>query len=647
MEFKNLFAPKKKDLSAPDIDENESTKRTLTGIWAKILSTLCVLMGIFQLYSAGSGLVDDVYVVSVHLAFVLLIIFLLFPATKKSSMKKPSALDIVLGLLAFWTALYVSVFSEKINRQMGIPTKADLIFGTICVILVLEATRRAIGKALPLVALVFMAFAFLGRSIPGPFRHAGYNIKQIVKMLYLTDEGIFGTALNTSATYVVLFIFFGAIMSEIGMSTFLNNFALAIAGSSIGGPAKVAALASGLMGTVSGSTSANVATTGVMTIPLMKSVGYEPEYAGAVECVASAGGQIMPPVMGAAAFLMAQFLGVQYSVIVFAAIIPAILYYLCVWVSVDLRARHRNLQTLSKEQIPKLKDTFINYGHMIIPLAALIYFLTIKKYNPIYSAWLAILIAIAVSFFKKSSRMTVKRFCKAIESGVKATLSVAIACACAGIVIGVISLTGFGLVFSMNIFKLSFGIKFLALFLAMVASIILGMGLPTTACYIVTALTLAPALINMGVTPLGAHFFVFYFAIMSTITPPVALSSFVAAGLANSDPFKTGLSAFRLAIAGFIIPFMLVYKPALMITGSTPFNVVYNTAIAIVGIITLAIANEGYLMGKLGAWQRLLMLVSVICLLLLDWKGDIVAVPVLAFIIFVQKMKSKAAAKSV
>lgn len=641
MDLKQLFVPKKKDLCAPDVDENESTKRTLTGFWGKVVSVICILMAAFQLYSAGSGLVDDVYVVSIHLAFVMLIIFLLFPATKKSNMKVPSPIDIVLGILAFWVALYVSIFSAKINRQMGIPTTADLIFGTIAVIIVLEATRRAIGKSLPIVALIFMAFAYFGRAIPGPFRHAGYNTKQIVKMLYLTDEGIFGTALNTSATYVVLFIFFGAIMAEIGMSQFLSNFALAIAGGSVGGPAKVSALASGLMGTVSGSTSANVATTGVMTIPLMKSVGYGSEYAGAVECVASAGGQIMPPVMGAAAFLMAQFLGVQYSVIVFAAIIPAILYYLCVWVSVDLRARNQNLQTLRKDQIPSLKFTFVNYGHMVIPLIALIYFLTIKKYNPIYAAWLAILIAIVVSFFRKSSRLTFGRFCKALECGVKSTLSVAIACACAGIVIGVISLTGFGLVFSMNIFKLSLGIKFLALFLAMVASIILGMGLPTTACYIVTALTLAPALVNMGVTPLAAHFFVFYFAIMSTITPPVALSSFVAAGLAGSDPFNTGLKAFRLAIAGFIIPFMIVYKPGLLIDQAAPVDVIYNSFTALIGIIALAVANEGYFMGKLAMWQRLLMLASVLGLMILDWKGDVIGIPVLIVIFVMQKIKSQ------
>ncbi len=642
--FKDFFKKKSSAASGADVTENENKKRELTGKWKTLMSVICAAMALFQLYAAGSGLVDDSIVVSVHLAFVLCIIFLLFPATSKSPKHAPGTLDLLFAVVGFCVALYVAVFAAKINRQMGQATSVDIICGGIAILLVLEAARRAIGKALPIVSICFMLFAYFGRHVPAPFTHMGYSPKNIIKLLYLTDEGLFGTALNTSATFVILFIFFGAIMSEIGMSQFLNDFALAVAGSSKGGPAKVSALASGLMGTVSGSTSANVATTGVMTIPLMKSVGYIPEYAGAVECVALAGGQIMPPVMGAAAFLMAQFLGVQYSVIVIAAVIPAVLYYICVWASVDLRARNKNLKTISKDQIPSFMTTIKKYGYMGIPLLALIYFLTIKKYNPIYAAWLAILLAIAVSFLKPQSRLTVKRFIKALESGVKATLSVAIACACAGIVIGIISLTGFGLVFSMNIFKLSMGIEFLALIFGMVASIILGMGLPTTACYIVTGLTIAPALVNMGINPLAAHFFVFYFAIMSTITPPVALSSFVAAGLAQSDPVKTGITAFRLAIAGFLIPFMLVYKPELLIVDSNPLTIVYSFAIAIVGIVMLAAANEGYFWGKLGPVQRLALATSVIGLLLLDWKGDIIAIPVIVVVLLTQKRRQARAA---
>lgn len=447
--------------------------------------------------------------------------------------------------------------------------------------------------------------------------------------------------MGTSATYVILFVFFGAIMSEIGMSKFLNNFALSLAGGTVGGPAKVSAIASGLMGTVSGSTSGNVATTGVMTIPMMKSVGYKPAYAGAVECVASAGGQIMPPVMGAAAFLMAQFIGVKYSNIVLAAIIPALLYYLGVIVEVDLRARRQNLKTLSKDQIPKIGDTLREYGHMAIPLIVLIYLLAIRGFSPIYSAWLAIIFAVAISFLKKNSRLTLKRLIKALESGVKSALSVAIACACAGIIIGVISLTGFGLVFATNIFKLSGGHLLVALTLAMVASIVLGMGLPTTACYIVTSLTLAPALINMGVPVLAAHFFVFYFAIMSTITPPVALSAFVAAGIAQSDPVQTGFSAFRLGIAGFILPFMLVYKPVLLLQNPGVIDVLYNLAISVIGMLILAVVSEGYFLLPLQIWQRGILFACAIGLLTFGVLGDIIAIPVVIAILLSQYFKKK------
>lgn len=639
MSFKNLFTKKEK---TPEVKAKKQNKRrSLQGTWKNIVRALCIMLAAFQLYAAGSGKVDDTIIMSVHLAFIMLIIYLLYPATQNSSTEKPSILDVVFGVMSFGVAMYVSVFSEKINLQMGIPTTVDLVLGVIAILLILEATRRSIGKELAIVAVVFFAYALLGNKIPGTFKHAGYNVKQITKILYLTDEGIFGTALNTSATYVVLFIFFGAIMSQIGMSKLLSDFSLAVAGQSMGGPAKVAGLASGLMGTVSGSTSANVATTGLMTIPLMKSVGYSDEYSGAVECVASAGGQIMPPIMGAAAFLMAQFIGVNYSVIVIAAIIPAFLYYMSLWISVDLRARNRGLKTLSKDEIPDLKDTLINYGHMGIPLIALIYFLAIKKFNPIYAGWLGILIAVIVSFFRKNSRMNLTEFLDALENGVKSTLSVACACACAGIIIGVISLTGFGLVFSMNIFSLSSGNLLLALLLAMVASVVLGMGLPTTACYIVTSLTLAPALVQMGVSRLAAHFFVFYFSIMSTITPPVALSAFVAAGLSGGDPFKTGLTAFRLAITGFIIPFMLVYKPQLLVEGYPLSLTLYSLMTAIIGVAMLAIANEGYLFGKLGNLHRLALLAATIGLLLLDWKGDLIAIPLVIVIIIAQKRKSR------
>lgn len=352
----------------------------------------------------------------------------------------------------------------------------------------------------------------------------------------------------------------------------------------------------------------------------------------------------MPPVMGAAAFLMAQFLGVSYSMIIYAAAIPALLYYICAWTSVDLRARNRHLKTIPRDQVPPLTKTIKNYGYLALPLLALIYFLVIRRFNPIYSAWLSIVLAILVSFVRPQSRLHLSKLSSALEKGVKSTIPVAIACACAGFVIGIISLTGFGLVFSMNIIKLSFGSLILTLVFGMIASIILGMGLPTTACYIVTSLTIAPALVNMGVAPMAAHLFVFYFSIMSTLTPPVALSSFVAAGLADASPVETGITGFRLAIAGFIIPYLIVYKPELMIIGSEPISVLYVFLTAVLGVIMLAAVNEGYLFGKLAVTQRILLAAGVVGLLLLGWEGDVIAVPLIGLVWFMQRRKAKLAA---
>ncbi|PWM24481.1 MAG: hypothetical protein DBX44_04115 [Oscillospiraceae bacterium] len=620
-------------------------KRVLTGFWNKVQWVICISLACFHLYVAGVGKINQINVMTTHLAGILALIYLVYPATPKSNPKRPTPLDVVLALAAFCATLYVGVFNVKITKQFGIPTQTDLIMGAICILCVLEAGRRVLGKALPLIGIIFILYARLGNFVPGIFHHGGYDFKNIIKALYISTEGIFGTPIDTSSSYVILFILFGAIMAEIGMAQLLNNVSLAVAGKRVGGPAKCSAVASALMGTISGSTTANVATTGVMVIPLMKSVGYSAEYAGAVTTVSSAGGQIMPPVMGAAAFLMATFLGVPYSEIVIAAVIPAILYYLCIWVEVHLRAQNKGLKTLTNADIPSLKLTLKQYGHMALPLFILLYLLCIRSMSAIYSAWIAIVCAIPISFLRKESRLSLKRLLIALRTGVMSVISVCCACACAGIVVGMINLTGFAVVFTNNIFSLSHGFLFLSLVLSMVASIILGMGLPTTACYIVTAMTLAPALVQMGVLPLAAHFFCFYFAIMSSVTPPVAVASFVSAGISGGDPVKTGYTGFRLAAGGFILPFMIVYKPELLMSGS-PLLIAYSLVMCILGIFALAASSEGYFMGKINIFCRILLGISCIGLLVLDWHGDIICAP-LVIIIFLrqyfQQRKQRAA----
>jgi TRAP transporter 4TM/12TM fusion protein len=619
----------------------KGAKRELKSPWNHVITVLACIMATFHLIAAGLGTIPTKYVLVVHLGFILSMIFIIFPFGSKSNLKRPTLIDIILSSASAVVIGYIGVFSAAIYQQMGVATTSDLICGGIAICLLLEGCRRAIGLPLPIVAIAFILYALMGRSIPGIFQHYGFSVSEIINILYLTDEGIFGVALQTSATYIVLFVLFGAIMASINMTKFLTDFALGFAGWMIGGPAKVATVASGLMGTVSGSVSGNVATTGVMTIPLMKSIGYQPYYAGAVECVASAGGQLMPPVMGAAAFLMAQFLGIPYSKIVIAAAIPALLYYVSVWTAVDLRARKMSLGTIKKGDVPPLLITLKHYGHLAIPLVAIFYFLVIKRYSPIYSAFLAILLAVIISFFRSNTRITLPKLISAFEAGVRNTIPVAIACATAGFVIGVITLTGFGLVVSLNIIKLSFGSIMVTLMLGMLASIILGMELPTTACYIVTALTVAPAMIKMGIDPLAAHFFVFYFAVLSTLTPPVALSSFVAAGIAKSDPIKTAITGFRLVVAGFIIPYMVILKPALLVGDYGAMQIVYSFLISIMGIMMLAVINEGYFMGKLHGIQRVALVVGVIGLLFLGKIGDAIAIPIILIVLFMQVIKSK------
>lgn len=644
MFWDKIIQSKKKAAStfnAQTEDDVEVTKkRTLTGPWDCIQWCICVTLALFHLYVAGIGQINQINIMTTHLAGVLALVFLVYPATRKSCRLHPTVCDTIMAIIAFCAALYVGVFNLKITKQFGIPTRNDLIMGVLCVICVLEAGRRVLGKALPLIGIVFIAYAYFGNYVPGIFHHNGYSFKNIIKALYISTEGIYSTPISTSSSYVILFILFGALMAEIGMAQLLNNVSLIIAGKRTGGPAKCSAVASALMGTISGSTTANVATTGVMVIPLMKTVGYSAEYAGAVVTVSSAGGQIMPPVMGAAAFLMASFLGIPYSKIVFAAVIPAVLYYLCIWIEVHLRAEHQGLKTLTTEQIPLLGKTMKDYGHMALPLLILLYLLCIRSMSAIYSAWIAILCAIPISYIKKEHRLTLKRFLHALRTGVMSVIPVCSACACAGIVVGMINLTGFAVVFTNNIFSLAHGQLFIALVLSMIAAIILGMGLPTTACYIVTSMTLAPALVQMGVLPLAAHFFCFYFSIMSSVTPPVAVASYVAAGISKGDPIRTGFIGFRLALGGFILPFMLVYKPELLFNG-TSVQIAYALFTCILGIFALAVSSEGYFKGKLNPLVRTILFACCIGLLILDWRGDVVCAPIVIAIFAIQYFRSR------
>jgi len=437
-------------------------------------------MSCFHLFTAAFGTLAPIQQRTVHLAFVLTLIFLLYPATKNSPKDKPSFFDLMFILLSLVVTTNILLRYKALALSGGLYNSTDIFLGIVAIVILVEATRRTIGFALPLLAGIFIIYAFVGRYIPGPLMHAGFSLKRVIQHLYLTTEGIFGQILGVSATYIYLFILFGAFLAATGMSEFFNGLALALAGHTRGGPAKVSVLSSAFMGTISGSTSANVVTTGSFTIPLMKKTGYKDFFAGGIEAAASAGGQIMPPVMGAAAFIIADSLGMPYVQVLGAALIPAILYFSGVWTIVHLRASKMGIKGLAKNQLPNLKLVILSKGHLVIPIIGIVYML-IKGYNPLYAAFWGIILAVGASLLKKETRINWEILLQAMEKGALNALSVAIACAIIGIVIGITSLTGAVLALASTVLKLSGGYLFTTLLLTMVVAIIMGMGLPTTA----------------------------------------------------------------------------------------------------------------------------------------------------------------------
>ncbi len=543
----------------------------------------------------------------IHLSLGMVIVFLTFPIAKTRKIAIP---DFVLAILGILVGAYVMVFMDDIIARFALPTTMDLVMGAICIILVLEMTRRVIGLPMVIIAIAFILYAYFGRLMPGILAHRGFSISRIIDHLYLYLEGIYGVPLGVSATFVILFIIFGAFLEATKTGDFMMNLANSVAGTARGGPAKIAVFASALFGTISGSAVANVAATGSYTIPLMKKTGYSPQFAGAVEAGASTGGQLMPPIMGAAAFVMAEITGIPYTTIILAALIPAILYFGTVLIAVHLEALKRGLRGLSKEEILSKRSVFLEGGHLIIPLVVLLYVMVILRMSPMMAAVWAIGAALVVSLLRKWSRLGPKGLLKALEKGAKGALAVMAACACAGIIIGIITLTGLGLRFTGIVTDLGGGNLILTLLLVKIASYILGMGVPTTAAYIMVAVIAAPALIGLGLPVLAAHFFVFYSAIISAITPPVALAAFAGAGIAGTDPMKTGLAAFRLSWVIHILSFLFVLIPGLLIIGESIWVILIATIVSAIAILILSFASVGWMIRALFPWERLMLLAS-------------------------------------
>jgi TRAP transporter 4TM/12TM fusion protein len=576
------------------------------------------LLAGFSLYTAFFGIMSDMIQRSVHLGLVLVLVYLgaLVPSSLGLiSNRTLRILSIALAVIGLATMLYQVWFFDEIASRYGELTQVEFYIGLVATLILLEATRRTIGWPIVILALIFLLYAYFGYLLPGLANHRGYDLERIMSQLYLGGGGIFGTPLGVSSTFVILIVLFGAALETSGAGKVLMDIATSLTGRSRGGPAKAAVVGSSLMGMVSGTAVANVLTTGTISIPLMKRTGYRPEVAGAIEAVASTGGQLMPPVMGAAAFLMADLTGISYFEIARAAIIPALLYYVVLFSVVHLEAVKQGIALLKREELPSLSKTLKTGSHLLLSLPVFVYML-FSGYSVMYASFWAFIAAILLSYVRRSTWLTPKKLYQTIINGVEAVLPVATACACAGIIIGVITLTGLGLKFSSLVISLSDGNLFLALILTMIASLILGMGLPTAAAYILVATLAAPALEQLGVNQLAAHLFVFYSAMLSSITPPVALAAYAAAGLAKANPFRIAIVACQFGCAAFIVPYFFAYNPALLMVDTTPGVVVIAALTTVVGGICLAITIQGWCIKNINVLERFAF--AVVVWLLLD-----------------------------
>ncbi len=619
--------------------------RILSGNVNKIISIILLGFSLFQLYTAIFLGMEPMILRSIHLAFGLSLIFLLYPASKKWPKDKLHPLDVITAVIAVIVCFYVVVFYKDLVYRAGMITDTDMIIGLMAVFLVLEAARRVIGLPMVIISILFILYAFLGPYIPGKLAHRGVSLNNFAQHIFFTTEGIMGLPIGVSSTFIFMFLLFGAYLEKTGMGEFFINLANSVSGSSPGGPAKVAVISSGCMGTLSGSSVANVVGTGSFTIPMMKRLGYKNEFSGAVEATASTGGQLMPPIMGAAAFLMAEITNTPYFTIIKAAAIPALLYYFGVWAGVHFEAKKLNLMGLPKDQIPKIGHVMKTRGHLIIPIIVVMYLL-IQGFSPIRAALGAIVATLICSSFTKDTRMSFKDIVEGLIKGAKSALTVVAACACAGIIIGVVTQTGLGLKMGSVIVGLAKGNLFMTLFFTMITSLILGIGVPTTANYVITSTIAAPALLLLGVNVIPAHMFVFYFGIIADVTPPVCLAAVAASGIAKSEPMSTGVQATRLAIAAFLIPYIFVHSPRLLMINTTPLLLIFDIATALVGITCIAIALTGFFKTRMSIIEKVLFAAGGLFLVLTKVHFVAIGIVLIALVYMLQKRKEQKILKS-
>lgn len=626
-----MRVPEKKRKEKTD----EKTRRELKGIFEKILLAITVSMSLFHMYVLGVSPINPWILYSIHLMFGILIIMSQYPAFAASPRDRVSLGDLFLALLGVTACTYIVLnYESLITRIPANPTAMDLFLGIVTVLIVLEIARRTTGVTLPIAAILFLLYARFGDFIPGLFGHKGYDWERIIALMF-SMEGIFGLPLEVSATYIVLFIVFSGFLHVSGGGQFFIDIALALTGRAKGGPAKIAIIGSSLFGTISGSPIANVMAIGTFTIPLMKKTGFRPFYAGAIEAVASTGGQIMPPVMGAGAFIMADLLGIPLRKVLIAAAIPAIFYYWALYVMVHVEATKMGLYGLPDESIPAVARVMKARGHLILPILMLIAILA-SGASPIKAALFSILITIPVAMLSKATRLNFKKILMGLSMGARNAMEPLAACACAGIVVGAISLTGLGVKFAGGVISLAGGNVPIILVLSALVCLVLGMGLPTTASYIIAASVVAPALIQLGLKPLPAHLFLFYFACISSITPPVALAAYAAAGVAGASMVQVGFAAVRLGIVGFIVPFLFIYNPVLLFSG--PYlEILLAFLTGLVGIMALGLGFERWLWGNLSLGISGLLIIAALLLIKPGWKTDLIGLGIILAVVLIRR----------
>ena len=592
----------------------------------KVSLILAICFVAFHLYTAAFGTMPGIAQKSIHLGFLLVIFYI--NAMVDSEKRWEQIFLGIMALFALGGCAYITILDENLQLRAGIVYASDILFAILLIIAIFEACRRKMGNPLVIITLVFVAYAFLGKYIPGFLNQPGMTLKKFTSLVYLTTDGIFGSPLYASASYVVLFVLLGAIMSVSGIGDYMTNLATSLFGHMRGGPAKVAVVASGFFGSISGSPTANVIGTGTFTIPMMKKNGFEPEFAAAVEATASTGGAIMPPIMGSTAFIMAEMLGIPYTAVAKAALIPAILYFLAVLFGVDIYAAKHGLKGIPRSQLPKVRS-MLKQIYMLAPLIFLIFCMAVFNMTIVRSGLLTIIVTLVLVEINPKTRMTKEQWLQIPVQTVKSAVSVGIACAMAGIISGVIMGSGLGYRISSILTSVAGTSMLLLLVLTMVVSLIMGMGVPTTVAYLVLASLVAPTMIQLGIPPLAAHMFIFYFGCISSITPPVALAAYAGAGLAGCDPNKTGYKAFRLAFCSFLMPYLFVYNPVLLMEGGV-LDILWSLVTALIGAYLLASGFEGFFFRWSLKWfERPLMILGAVMLIVPGMVTDLVGIAII------------------